>query len=219
MPWVYEHYTKIFTWPGSAYAIYFQREKEISVSRLHQGYQFTTAKWVFTCLWLGDNLPMSGSGAPAGAGALHLTVGVQITQTGNPHDGALMQEPHLNCLRPTCNSRVTCTFQVRFQPLFLYVFVFICLWSLIFTVPHFYPHSRPFEFCMLKMWLTQLPLPSPTWLHSSVICLPARSDMGHTTGRQRDVYFQGTLLPQESAARRHVPLLHLCRLSSFSWLT
>lgn len=41
-------------------------------------------------------------------GSLHPTVRVQVTQTGHPHDGALVKELHLNCLRPVCDSRVTC---------------------------------------------------------------------------------------------------------------
>lgn len=39
-----------------------------------------------------------------------------------------------------------------------------------------------------------------------------------TQQEDREAYFQGILLPQESTARRHVSLLHLCRLSSF-WPT
>lgn len=41
-------------------------------------------------------------------GSLHPTVRVQVTQPGHPHDGALVKELHLNCLRPVCDSRVTC---------------------------------------------------------------------------------------------------------------
>lgn len=57
MPWVYEHYTKIFAWPGSTHAIYFQREKESSGSRLRQGHQLTAAERVCACLWLAGTYP------------------------------------------------------------------------------------------------------------------------------------------------------------------
>ena len=101
---------------------------------------------------------------------------------------------------------------------------FICLCVYMPLISHFRGASflsslQAFQFRMLKMWLIQLPLPSPTWLLSSVICSPARSDMGHTTGRQREAFLQVTFLPQESVSRRHGPLLHLCRFSSFSWPT
>lgn len=182
---VYEHYTKIFAWPGSTHAIYFQREKESSGSRLRQGHQLTTAERVCACLWLAGNLPVSGRGAAAGS--RHPAAGVQLTHTGHLRDGALMQEPPLNCLRPTCDWRVTCPSAE------ISTIICICLCIYMPLISHFHGATflsplQAFQFRMQKMWLIQLPLPSPTWLHPSEVFSPARSDMGHTTGRQREAY-------------------------------
>lgn len=91
---------------------------------------------------------MSGSGAPAGS--LHLTAGVQVTQTGHPHDGALMQEPHLNCLRLTCDSRVTCSS----AEISTIIFICLCVYMLLisrFRGASFLSPPKAFQFRMLKM--------------------------------------------------------------------
>lgn len=128
-----------------------------------------------------------------------------------------MQEPHLNHLRPTCDSRVTCPSAE------ISAIIFICLCIYVPLISHFHGASllhplQASQFHMVKMWLIQLPLPSPTWLHCSVIFFPQLDLIQGTQQEDREAYFQGILLPQQSTARRHVSLLHLCRLSSF-WPT
>lgn len=148
-------------------------------------------------------LTASGSGAPAGL--IHQQLGFRLPSQAILHIVSMkemMQEAHLNCLKSTCGSRVAC-------PLAETSIIFRCLCINVLLISHL--HGAPFlfplqgfQFHVLNMWLIQLPLPSPAWLHSCAICLPASSDAVHTTGRQSNFYFQGTLLPQKSAARRHV---------------
>lgn len=69
------------------------------------------------------------------SGSLHPTVRVQVTQTGHSHDGALVKELHLNCLRLVRDSRVTCL-SAEISTFFL-----ICLLIYIPLMSHFHGAS------------------------------------------------------------------------------
>lgn len=94
----------------------------------------------------------------------------------------------------------------------------MCLWCLIFMVLHFSP-LQGFQFRVLEMWLIESPLPSPAQLHCSGMCSPARSDTGHTAGRQERRALPRDILLQDSATRRHAPFYTCAGSLSFSWPT
>lgn len=121
-----------------------------------------------------------------------LTAGVQITQPSHPPHGQHEGDDAGGTLelRKIYGSRVTCPLAELSIVTFKCLCINVPLISHLHGAPCLFP-LQGFQFRVLNMWLIQLPLPSPAWLHSCVICLPARSDPVHTTGRQSNSYFQG----------------------------
>lgn len=69
-----------------------------------------------------------------------------------------------------------------FNHYFLYAFVFICLWSLIFMMSHFYPHWRPFSsMCWKCDWYH---CHSPALPDCTEICLSSKSWSGKDTQQE-----------------------------------
>lgn len=129
MSWVYEHCQNLHVIRIHTHHLFPKRK-----GSLHVGQQFTTAKWAYMCLGLVDNLLMSGLGT-ALAHFTHPTVRVQVTQTGHPHDGALVKELHLNCLGPVCDSsHLSISWDVNF-------FFFISLLIYMPLMSHFHGAS------------------------------------------------------------------------------
>lgn len=101
MSWVYEHCQNLHVTRIHTYHLFPTRkgnlyEQPASGTAVHHCKMGLPVCW--TCRQPTDARLGSTTGS------LHPTVRAQVTQTGQPHDGALVTELHLNCLRPACDS-------------------------------------------------------------------------------------------------------------------